>query len=84
MYNFFSQEVKRLSTVLACQEPCDAHKYAYVANVCVSKFAQRQGIASNMLYLATDVATLSGTRFSTFNNFKDGFVCYNSLLLSFL
>ncbi|KAE9462101.1 hypothetical protein C3L33_06003, partial [Rhododendron williamsianum] len=55
-------EVKRLSTVFACQEPCDAHKYAYVANVCVSKFAQRQGIASNMLYLATDVATLSGMK----------------------
>ncbi|KAG5517272.1 hypothetical protein RHGRI_037881 [Rhododendron griersonianum] len=55
-------EVKRLSTVFACQDPCDAHKYAYVANVCVSKFAQRQGIASNMLYLATDVATLSGMK----------------------
>ncbi|KAI8525930.1 hypothetical protein RHMOL_Rhmol13G0269000 [Rhododendron molle] len=55
-------EVKRLSTVFACQEPCDAHKYAYVANVCVSKFARRQGIASNMLYLATDVATLSGMK----------------------
>lgn len=60
---FFSQEVKRPSTVFASQEPCGAHKYAYVANVCVSKFARRHGIASNMLYLATDVATLSGTRF---------------------
>ncbi|XP_058196308.1 GCN5-related N-acetyltransferase 6, chloroplastic-like isoform X2 [Rhododendron vialii] len=55
-------EVKRLSTVFACQEPCDAHKYAYVANVCVSKFARRQGIALNMLYLATDVAALSGMK----------------------
>lgn len=58
-----------MSTVFASQEPCDAHKYAYVANVCVSKFSRRQGIASNMLYLATDVANLSGTRFSTFYNF---------------
>lgn len=55
-------EVKRLSTVFASQEPCDAHKYAYVANVCVSKFSRCQGIASNMLYLATDVANLSGMK----------------------
>lgn len=55
-------EVKRLSTVFASQEPYDAHKYAYVANVCVSKFSRRQGIASNMLYLATDVANLSGMK----------------------
>ncbi|XP_059625025.1 GCN5-related N-acetyltransferase 6, chloroplastic-like isoform X2 [Cornus florida] len=55
-------EVKRPTTVLASQEPFDAHKYAYIANVCVSKFARRQGIASNMLYLATDVATLAGTK----------------------
>lgn len=57
------QEVKRLSAVLACQEPFDAHKYAYIANVCVSKFARRQAIASNMLYLATDMATSEGILF---------------------
>ncbi|KAK1382726.1 GNAT domain [Heracleum sosnowskyi] len=50
-------EVKRLSAVLASQEPFDAHKYAYIANVCVSKYARRQKIASNMVYLATDMAT---------------------------
>ncbi|KAK3023685.1 hypothetical protein RJ639_044295, partial [Escallonia herrerae] len=55
-------EVKRLSAVLASPEPFDAHKYAYVANVCVSKFARRKGIASNMLYLATDVATSAGMK----------------------
>lgn len=55
-------EVKRLSAVLACQEPFDAHKYAYIANVCVSKFARRQAIASNMLYLATDMATSEGMK----------------------
>lgn len=51
------QEVNRLSAVLASQEPFDAHKYAYIANVCVSKYARRQKIASNMVYLATDMAT---------------------------
>ncbi|KAL0419472.1 UNVERIFIED_CONTAM: hypothetical protein Sradi_1360700 [Sesamum radiatum] len=45
-------EIKKLSAVLASPEPFDTHKYAYIANVCVAKFARRQGIASNMLYLA--------------------------------
>ncbi|KAG9157270.1 hypothetical protein Leryth_004926, partial [Lithospermum erythrorhizon] len=53
-------EVKRLSPVLASPEPFNAHKYAYIANVCVAKFARRQGIASNMLYLASDVAASQG------------------------
>ncbi|KAG8388920.1 hypothetical protein BUALT_Bualt02G0175400 [Buddleja alternifolia] len=55
-------EIQRLSAVLASQEPFDAHKYAYIANVCVAKFARRQGIALNMLYLATDVATVAGMK----------------------
>lgn len=46
--------------MFATQEPFDTHKYAYIANVCVAKFARRQGIASNMLYLASDVATTEG------------------------
>ncbi|CAH9094410.1 unnamed protein product [Cuscuta epithymum] len=50
-------EVKRQSGVFA---PFDAHRYAYIANVCVAKFARRQGIASNMLYLASDVALSEG------------------------
>lgn len=41
-------------------DPFDTHKYAYISNVCVAKFARRQGIASNMLYLATDIATSAG------------------------
>ncbi|RAL38972.1 unnamed protein product [Cuscuta campestris] len=50
-------EVKRQSGIFA---PFDTHRYAYIANVCVAKFARRQGIASNMLYLATEVATSEG------------------------
>lgn len=57
------QELKRLCAVLASPDPFNAHKYAYIANVCVSKFARRQGIALNMLYLATDVATITGFLF---------------------
>lgn len=65
MQNFFLwfQEIKRLSPVLASKGPFNANKYAYIANVCVAKFARRQGIASNMLYLATDVATMTGAIF---------------------
>ncbi|KAL3621940.1 hypothetical protein CASFOL_034136 [Castilleja foliolosa] len=55
-------ERKRLSAVFASQEPFGTHKYAYIANVCVAKYARRQGIASNMLYLATDVAMTSGMK----------------------
>lgn len=55
-------DVKSLSSALASQEPYEARRYGYVANVCVSKFARRQGIASNMLCLATDFATSSGMK----------------------
>lgn len=64
---FILQEIKKLSAVLASQEPFDTNKYAYIANVCVAKFARRQGIASNMLYLATDVATMAGVITWNFN-----------------
>ncbi|KAF3795335.1 hypothetical protein EJ110_NYTH05409 [Nymphaea thermarum] len=40
----------------------DTERYAYVANVCVAKFARRQGIASNMLQLAKETAKESGAR----------------------
>nr|GMD17668.1 Peptide alpha-N-acetyltransferase [Ipomoea batatas] len=59
---FFSlcyQEVKRQSGVFA---PFDVHRYAYIANVSVAKYARRQGIASNMLYLAADVAMSEGMK----------------------
>ncbi|KAH9612009.1 hypothetical protein KSS87_004024 [Heliosperma pusillum] len=56
-------EKKKSSAVLACQEPFGLHRYAYIANVCVPKFARRQRIASNMLHLAMDVATSAGTAF---------------------
>ncbi|KAF9598697.1 hypothetical protein IFM89_029947, partial [Coptis chinensis] len=55
----YLQEHKKYSAVLASHEAYDMHKYAYVANLCVSKFARRQGIAANMLYLATDIASLA-------------------------
>lgn len=55
-------KIKKLSAVLAGQEPFDTRKYAYIANVCVAKFARRRGIASNMLYLAADVATMAGMK----------------------
>ncbi|KAK1294073.1 hypothetical protein QJS10_CPA16g01226 [Acorus calamus] len=58
----FPGEIKKTSSVLFSNEDCDSHKYAYIANVCVAKFARRQGIASNMLCLATDIATLEGMK----------------------
>ncbi|CAL9054792.1 GCN5-related N-acetyltransferase 6, chloroplastic [Musa acuminata AAA Group] len=36
-------------------------RYAYIANLCVAKHARRQGIATNMLSLAIEVATSYGT-----------------------
>ncbi|KAL2906934.1 Gentamicin 3-N-acetyltransferase [Bienertia sinuspersici] len=55
-------ETKRASGILANQEPFNAHKYSYIANLCVAKFARRQGIASNLLNLATDIAIASGMK----------------------
>ncbi|XP_047337452.1 N-alpha-acetyltransferase 30-like [Impatiens glandulifera] len=54
--------MKRVSAILASQVHYGTHQYAYIANVSVSKFARRQGIASNMLQFATDVANLAGMR----------------------
>ncbi|XP_024968277.1 uncharacterized protein LOC112507787 isoform X2 [Cynara cardunculus var. scolymus] len=54
--------VKRQSGVLASKQPFDAHKYAYVSNVVVAKYARRRRIASNMLCLATDIATSVGMK----------------------
>ncbi|OWM69102.1 uncharacterized protein LOC116211741 [Punica granatum] len=55
-------ELRKVSAVFANQEPFDAHKYAYIANVCVSKFTRCQGIASNMINLAMEVASLAGMK----------------------
>ncbi|CAM0871563.1 unnamed protein product [Alopecurus aequalis] len=38
----------------------DQPKFGYITNVCVAKYARRQGIASNMLLLAIDAAKLDG------------------------
>ncbi|RWR75899.1 GNAT domain-containing protein [Cinnamomum micranthum f. kanehirae] len=58
----FPGELKKTNAVLVSQEANDAHKYAYISNVCVSKYARRQGIASNMLYLAIDIAISVGMK----------------------
>ncbi|KAI3964931.1 hypothetical protein MKW92_031271 [Papaver armeniacum] len=58
----FPGELKKPNTFLASHGAYGAHRYAYIANVCVSKFARRQGIASNMLHLASDLATATGMK----------------------
>ncbi|XP_072971620.1 GCN5-related N-acetyltransferase 6, chloroplastic [Typha angustifolia] len=40
----------------------DQPRYGYLSNVCVAKYARRQGIASNMLLLAIDAAKSFGVR----------------------
>ncbi|XP_004513484.1 GCN5-related N-acetyltransferase 6, chloroplastic isoform X2 [Cicer arietinum] len=37
-------------------------RYAYIANLCVTKSARRQGIASNMMYFAVECAKSNGVR----------------------
>ncbi|KAI3984271.1 hypothetical protein MKX01_011225 [Papaver californicum] len=58
----FPGELKKHITFLASHGAYGAHRYAYIASVCVSKFARRQGIASNMLHLASDLATATGMK----------------------
>lgn len=55
-------EIYRPKTILARHEPLGAHRYAYIANVCVSTCARRQGVATNMIYLANDLATFAGIK----------------------
>lgn len=55
-------EVKRHPRVLASKQPFDLHKYAYISNVVVAKYARRRGIASNMLGLATHIAASIGMK----------------------
>uniref|UniRef100_A0A7N1A2H2 N-acetyltransferase domain-containing protein n=1 Tax=Kalanchoe fedtschenkoi TaxID=63787 RepID=A0A7N1A2H2_KALFE len=55
-------EIKRSTALFAAPKPFDAHKYAYISNVVVSKYARRQGIATNMIHLAADVASFTGMK----------------------
>ncbi|KAL8246280.1 hypothetical protein R6Q59_007496 [Mikania micrantha] len=55
-------EIKKHSCVLASKKPFDAHKYAYISNVVVAKYARRRGIALNMLALATRIAASVGMK----------------------
>ncbi|XP_071736275.1 GCN5-related N-acetyltransferase 6, chloroplastic-like isoform X2 [Rutidosis leptorrhynchoides] len=54
--------LKKQCYVLASKQPYDAHKYAYISNVVVAKYARRCGIASNMLCLGTHIATAVGMK----------------------
>ncbi|XP_066384062.1 GCN5-related N-acetyltransferase 6, chloroplastic-like [Miscanthus floridulus] len=55
----FPEEPGRSSLHCRIYQP-DQPKFGYVTNVCVAKYARRQGIASNMLLLAIDAARLNG------------------------
>ncbi|KAL6867218.1 hypothetical protein ACP4OV_015242 [Aristida adscensionis] len=55
----FPGEPGKLSLHCRIYQP-DQPKFGYVTNVCVAKYARRQGIASNMLLLAIDAAKLNG------------------------
>lgn len=49
----------------------DLPRYGYISNLCVAKYARRQGIASNMLLLAVDAARSSGVSQVFINVQKD-------------
>ncbi|KAL6660207.1 hypothetical protein ACP70R_002329 [Stipagrostis hirtigluma subsp. patula] len=55
----FPAEPGTLSLHCRIYQP-DQPKFGYLTNVCVAKYARRQGIASNMLLLAIDAAKLNG------------------------
>lgn len=59
--NFPGEQV-RASMYKSSSKSGHSHRYGYVANVCVAKFARRQGIASNMLQLAVEIAKSSGVK----------------------
>ncbi|KAK8941873.1 hypothetical protein KSP40_PGU019889 [Platanthera guangdongensis] len=49
----------------------DLPRYGYISNLCVAKYARRQGIASNMLLLAVDAVRSSGVSQIFINVQKD-------------
>ncbi|KAK1287574.1 hypothetical protein QJS10_CPB19g01880 [Acorus calamus] len=49
-------KAKRFSNIYQSNQ----ERYGYIANLCVAKYARRHGIASNMLYLATEAAKSFG------------------------
>ncbi|KAG2554368.1 uncharacterized protein LOC120647130 isoform X3 [Panicum virgatum] len=55
----FPEEPGRPSLHCRIYQP-DQPKFGYLTNVCVAKYARRQGIASNMLLLAIDAARING------------------------
>ena len=58
-YESCSQEPGKSSLHCRVYQP-DQPKFGYLTNVCVAKYARRQGIASNMLLLAINAAKLNG------------------------
>ena len=55
----FSQE--RVKFPLFCSiDRTGQSRYGYIANLCVAKSARRQGIASNMLHFAVNLAKSNG------------------------
>jgi len=59
----FPEEPGRSSLHCRIYQP-DQPKFGYLTNVCVAKYARRQGIASNMLLLAIDAARINGKTMS--------------------
>jgi len=59
----YSQEPGRSSLHCRIYQP-DQPKFGYLTNVCVAKYARRQGIASNLLLLAIDAARINGKTMS--------------------
>ncbi|KAG9444255.1 hypothetical protein H6P81_015595 [Aristolochia fimbriata] len=58
----FPGELKKVNAVLVSHEAYGSPRYAYIANLCVAKYARRQGIATNLLYLASDMAISAGMK----------------------
>ncbi|CAN6443256.1 unnamed protein product [Victoria cruziana] len=52
----------RRGTTFAAVGASSMRRYAYVANLCVAKCVRRQGIGTNMMYLAIDFAMLAGIK----------------------
>ncbi|KAL5098333.1 hypothetical protein RYX36_002660 [Vicia faba] len=54
---------ERVKTPFSCStNRTPPSRYGYIANLCVTKSARRQGIASNMMYFAVESAKSNGVR----------------------
>lgn len=60
MLNYHSLQEQMRAALFCSIDQNTSERYGYISNLCVTKSARRQGIASNMLHFAISAAKVDG------------------------